>query len=215
MNPTPRHRTQPPFRETQPQEQPGEPPRTWLLLASRAAVVEEHTERIRQLARSGHVVRLGYAGGRLPAGLLRGSHRLGTLRRGPSRVVSAALTGPLPVARRLELAARHDRWLSEVAGAADEVVFLDVLAARQLGDRVRALAPRARQWPVRESARLLTEAAAWRTLSVGARETDTRLPGRGITLSPVVEAAGTLAGLAATTPCGRSWPGTCALSCGG
>ena len=45
-------------------------------------------DEIRALASAGHVVRIGWAGGRLPRRLPRGRHRLGTYRLGPARLAS-------------------------------------------------------------------------------------------------------------------------------
>lgn len=175
-------------------------PRTWLLLASNSRSVAAFAEEIRGLASAGHVVRLGYRGRRLPPGLPRGRHRLGTLRFGPLRPVTAAATAPLSLSRKLRLAALHDRWLSEVAPVADEVVFLDQPAADRLGERVRALAPHASTWGPDQAQRLLAEEAAWRSLAVGARELDARLPGRRITLSRVLAPAEKLYELAGSGP---------------
>lgn len=173
-------------------------PRTWLLLASSPTSVLEHAEAIRDLASAGHVVRLGYRGGPLPRDLPKGVHRLGTVRWGPLRVVTTALTTPLPAARVLALAARHDRWLAEVAPAADEVVFLDDRAAAHLGERVGTLASDARVWSPAQAGRLLEEEAAWRSLVVAARELDERLPNGRITLSRVLSPAEKLRELAAS-----------------
>lgn len=175
-------------------------PRTWLLLASGRDGVVDHAEEIRELASAGHVVRLGYRGGRLPSGMPRGRHRLGTFRLGPVRTATAALTAPLPLERKLGLAARHDRWLREVAPVADVVVFLDDAAAQHLGDRVRELAPTAEICPPDRAARLLAEEAAWRALAVGARELDGRLPGGRITLSRVLAPAERLVELGGPGP---------------
>ncbi|WP_131106294.1 glycosyltransferase [Ornithinimicrobium sufpigmenti] len=175
-------------------------PRTWLLLASSTRSVTALAEEIRGLASAGHVVRLGYRGRRLPPGLPSGRHRLGTLRFGPLRPVTAAVTAPLTLAQKLDLAARHDRWLNEVAPVADEVVFLDQPAADHLGERVRALAPHAQTWGPELAPRLLAEEAAWRSLSVGARELDARLPGHRITLSRVLAPAEQLYELAESGP---------------
>lgn len=164
-------------------------PRTWLLLASSSRSVAAFADEIRGLASAGHVVRLGYRGRRLPPDLPKGRHRLGTLRFGPLRPATAVATAPLPLSRKLRLAALHDRWLHEIAPVADEVVFLDQPAADHLGERVRALAPHAATWGPDQAQRLLAEEAAWRSLAVGARELDARLPGHRITLSRVLAPA--------------------------
>ncbi|QFG70017.1 glycosyltransferase [Ornithinimicrobium pratense] len=182
-------------------------PRTWLLLASSAQTVTAHAEEIRGLASAGHVVRLGYRGGRLPVGLPRGRHRLGTYRTGPIRpltaALTAALTAPLPLARKLSLAAERDRWLAEIAPVADDIVFLDQPAAQHLLERVTALAPAAQVWLPAQAARVLAEEAAWRELSVGAVELDGRLPAQRITLSRVLAPAEKLTELAEAAPLRR------------
>ena len=175
-------------------------PRTWLVLASDTGSVDAHAAEIRDLASAGHVVRLGYRGRRLPERLPRGRHRLGTFRLGPVEPIMAALTAPLPLRRKLSLAARHDRWLPEVALVADEVVFLDPMAAEHLEGRVRSLAPQARIWSPAEAARLLGEEAAWRRLMVHAREQDERAPGQRLTISQVTVPAEKLLELARTGP---------------
>lgn len=177
-----------------------EAPRTWLLVASSSRSVAAYAEAIRDLAAAGHVVRLGYRGSWLPTGMPRGRHRLGTYRRGPLGVLTTALTSPLGTHRQLDLAARRDRWLTEVAEIADEVVLLDETAVEHLGDRLQELAPQARHWPPAEAGRLLTEEAAWRSLTVGARLLDSRLPGGTIALSRVLVSAQTLREVASEGP---------------
>ncbi|WP_289017627.1 glycosyltransferase [uncultured Ornithinimicrobium sp.] len=83
---------------------------------------------------------------------------------------------------------------------ADEVVFLDEAAAEHLGGRVRSLTSRARFWLPHQAGRLLAEEAAWRAMTIGARELDTRLPGHRITLSRVLEPSAKLEELAAGGP---------------
>ena len=185
-------------------------PGTWLLLASTAAAVEAHAEQIRDLFAAGHVVRLGWTSGRLPRDLPQGRHRLGTFRIGPGRLVSRVLTLPLSTRRTLDLAARHDRWLSEVAGVADDVV-LTRLAASHLGARVRELAPRPGTGRRRRPAGC-SEEAAWRSPRG-------RVPASSTTGSRTwhhragAGPAETLDELEATGPCGWSWPVTCGRSC--
>lgn len=175
-------------------------PRTWLVLASSGAQVAELADEIRDLASAGHIVRIGYGRGRLPKGMPRGRHRLGTFRLGPLPLATTLVTLPMGQTRQLAFAARHDRWLAEVASRADDVLFLDELVEGQLRERVTSLRPDVQLWGAVGARRLLTEEAAWRRLVVGARELDARLPDGKISFSLVTVPARTLVDLAQEGP---------------
>lgn len=152
-------------------------PSTWLFFAVHAQALEPHQDRINELVRARHTVRIAYCAGALPPGMPKGQHRILThprIGKVPTQRVTRLVAGRLSVRQRVRLA-RHDRWLRHLAPQADEILLVEHGTSSTVRPWLAALAPQARIWEPGQVEAVLAEEVSWLHLLSEATGLD-RLP---------------------------------------